>query len=139
MRLVPFSVILLLGVFVLTAFSVTFSSVTAENRPNVLFLFADDQRSDTIAVYGNGHIQTPSLDRLARDGFSLRKNYCMGSIQPAVCRPNLTDASRERLRNNARIAFDICKKYDIRPVHEGCLVLDAEACRALGIKDNQPF
>ena len=139
MRLVPFSVILLLGVFVLTAFSVTFSSVAAENRPNVLFLFADGQRPDTIAVYGNGHIQTPSLDRLARDGFSLRKNYCMGSIQPAVCRPNLTDASRERLRNNARIAFDICKKYDIRPVHEGCLVLDAEACRALGIKDNQPF
>ncbi|MCH2130839.1 MAG: hypothetical protein MK179_16980 [Pirellulaceae bacterium] len=139
MRLVPFSVILLLGVFVLTAFSVTFSSVAAENRPNVLFLFADGQRPDTIAVYGNGHIQTPSLDRLARDGFSLRKNYCMGSIQPAVCRPNLTDASRERLRNNARIAFDICKKYDIRPVHEGCLVLDAEARRALGIKDNQPF
>jgi len=33
--------------------------------PNIVFLFADDQRADTIAAHGNDHIQTPNLDRLA--------------------------------------------------------------------------
>ncbi len=36
--------------------------------PNILFIFADDQRADTIAALGNAHIQTPNLDRLVRRG-----------------------------------------------------------------------
>lgn len=57
----------------------------AKKRPNILFLFADDQRADTIAAHGNPHIQTPHLDRLAKEGFSFRKNYCAGSFSGAVC------------------------------------------------------
>src|SRR5210317_2277598 len=57
----------------------------AKQRPNILFLFADDQRADTIAAHGNPHIQTPHLDSLAKEGFSFRKNYCAGSFSGAVC------------------------------------------------------
>lgn len=57
-------------------------------RPNIVFLFADDQRPDSIAAYGNDHIDTPNLDRLVRQGFSFRRNYCMGSIHGAVCQPS---------------------------------------------------
>jgi arylsulfatase A-like enzyme len=57
-------------------------------RPNVLFLFADDQRPDTIAAYGNQNIDTPNMDRLVSRGFSFRQNYCMGSIHGAVCQPS---------------------------------------------------
>ncbi len=57
-------------------------------RPNILFLFADDQRADTIAAWGNSHIRTPSLDRLAGEGFSLREMHCFGSIHGAVCVPS---------------------------------------------------
>ena len=57
----------------------------AKQRPNILFLFADDQRADTIADHGNLHIQTPHLDQLSREGFSFRKNYCAGSFSGAVC------------------------------------------------------
>jgi arylsulfatase A-like enzyme len=53
--------------------------------PNIVFLFADDQRADTIAAHGNDHIQTPNLDRLAREGVSCRQNYCAGSYSGAVC------------------------------------------------------
>ena len=61
-------------------------SVTgATQRPNVIFLFADDQRADTIAAHGNPHIQTPHLDRLAAEGFSFLRNYCAGSFSGAVC------------------------------------------------------
>jgi arylsulfatase A-like enzyme len=57
-------------------------------RPNILFLFADDQRADTIAAWGNRHIQTPTLDRLVGRGFSFRNNYCFGSNSGAVCIPS---------------------------------------------------
>ncbi|MDG2224459.1 MAG: sulfatase-like hydrolase/transferase [Rubripirellula sp.] len=63
----------------------TAKAADSPDRPNIVFLFADDQRADTIAAHGNPHIQTPNLDRLATNGFSFRQNYCAGSFSGAVC------------------------------------------------------
>jgi arylsulfatase A-like enzyme len=60
----------------------------ADGKPNVLFLFADDQRADTIASHGNPHIKTPHLDELAASGFSFRGNYVFGGNNGAVCIPS---------------------------------------------------
>ncbi len=57
-------------------------------RPNILFLFADDQRADTIAAHGNPHIATPNIDGLVRAGVSFRRNYVMGGNSGAVCIPS---------------------------------------------------
>jgi arylsulfatase A-like enzyme len=57
-------------------------------RPNVLFLFSDDQRADTIAALGNKQIQTPNLDRLVHTGTVFTRAYCMGANQGAVCLPS---------------------------------------------------
>ncbi|MFN0119159.1 MAG: sulfatase-like hydrolase/transferase [Blastocatellia bacterium] len=57
-------------------------------KPNVLFLFADDMRADTIAAHGNPHIKTPNLDGLVRNGFSFRGNYIFGGNNGAVCVPS---------------------------------------------------
>lgn len=62
----------------------------AKKRPNVLFLFTDDQRADTIRALGNQTIITPNLDKLANSGFVFRNAYCMGSTVPAVCLPSRT-------------------------------------------------
>ncbi len=56
--------------------------------PNILLLFADDQRPDTIGAHGNPHIRTPNLDRLAASGFSFRRAYCLGAQGGAVCVPS---------------------------------------------------
>ena len=61
---------------------------TPTKRPNVLVLFADDQRADTIAALGNSHIRTPNLDRLVSQGTTFTRAYCMGSLQGAVCVPS---------------------------------------------------
>ncbi len=61
---------------------------TAAERPNILLLFADDQRADTIGAWGNQHIRTPNLDRLVKRGFSFRNNYCFGANSGAVCIPS---------------------------------------------------
>jgi arylsulfatase A-like enzyme len=57
-------------------------------KPNVLFLFSDDQRADTLAALGNSHIRTPNLDRLVREGTTFTRAYCMGARQGAVCVPS---------------------------------------------------
>lgn len=56
--------------------------------PNILFIFADDQRADTIAALGNPHIQTPNLDRLVRRGVSFNRAYMMGGMNAATCVPS---------------------------------------------------
>lgn len=56
--------------------------------PNILFLFSDDQRADTIAALGNSVIKTPALDLLAKSGTVFHRAYCMGSNNGAVCVPS---------------------------------------------------
>jgi arylsulfatase A-like enzyme len=57
-------------------------------RPNFLILLTDDQRADTIREWGNPHIDTPHLDRLAKRGMNFRANYCCGGNSGAVCVPS---------------------------------------------------
>lgn len=57
-------------------------------KPNVLFLFADDQRADTIAALGNPHIRTPHLDRLVNRGLAFDRAYMQGGLQGATCVPS---------------------------------------------------
>ncbi|MGE9269334.1 MAG: sulfatase-like hydrolase/transferase, partial [Verrucomicrobiales bacterium] len=54
-------------------------------KPNVLFIFADDQSYETIAAHGDLDIDTPNLDRLVQEGASFSKAYNMGSWTGAVC------------------------------------------------------
>ena len=80
----------------------------AENysRPNIVFLFADDQRSDTIGALGNPVIKTPNLDRLVRTGMSFQNVYCLGANEPAVCSPsrNMLLSGRAYFRWKGRLA-----------------------------------
>jgi len=55
---------------------------------NVLFLFSDDQRADTIGALGNGGISTPNIDGLVKSGTAFTRAYCMGAMQGAVCVPS---------------------------------------------------
>jgi arylsulfatase A-like enzyme len=57
-------------------------------KHNVLFLFTDDQRYDTIRALGNGDIFTPHLDALVKRGISFRNAYIMGGNSGAVCMPS---------------------------------------------------
>jgi arylsulfatase A-like enzyme len=76
-------------IFALIVVFLFFPAVSmAEGRPNILFILADDQRPDAIGAYGNEHIQTPNIDSIVRQGFSFRRNYCMGSMHGAVCQPS---------------------------------------------------
>lgn len=57
-------------------------------RPNILFLFTDDQRFNTIHALNNAEIRTPNLDRLVRRGTSFTRAHIMGGTIGAVCAPS---------------------------------------------------
>ena len=57
-------------------------------KPNVLFLFADDMRADSIGALGHPIVKTPNLDALARRGLVFRNAYCLGGNVGAVCTPS---------------------------------------------------
>lgn len=77
------------AVFLLAVFA-TGPAQGMQSRPNVLLLFADDQRPDTIAAPGDGHcpVSTPNLNRLARRGISLSQVRMQGSRHGATCVPS---------------------------------------------------
>ena len=85
---IPFSPSLLLSVSLSLLLSLSATAATAATKPNILILFADDQRADTIGAHGNAHIKTPVIDGLVRDGTSFRRNYVMGGNSGAVCVPS---------------------------------------------------
>jgi formylglycine-generating enzyme required for sulfatase activity len=58
-------------------------STAAQGRPNLVFVFSDQQSFDMLGCYGNREIITPHLDALATEG--VRFNHCISS-QP-VCTP----------------------------------------------------
>jgi len=52
--------------------------------PNLLFLFTDEQRADTLTAYGNDRIHTPNLDRLAGRSTVFDRAY----VTQPVCTPS---------------------------------------------------
>lgn len=57
----------------------------AAERPNILFLFADDHCRDMLGMLGRVDVETPNLDRLAQRGIVFTRAYNVGSWSPAVC------------------------------------------------------
>ena len=58
-------------------------------RPNVLFILVDDQSPWDLKIYNPGSsLDSPNLDRLAREGMVLDGAYHMGSFSGAVCTPS---------------------------------------------------
>src|SRR5687767_8615291 len=64
---------------------VTTTALQAAEKPDVLFLFADDMTHAAIRELGNSEIETPNLDRLARQGTAFTHAYNMGGYHGAVC------------------------------------------------------
>ncbi len=53
-------------------------------RPNLLFIWTDEQRADTMAAYGNTKIHAPNLNKLAEQSVVFERAY----VTQPVCTPN---------------------------------------------------
>jgi arylsulfatase A-like enzyme len=93
------------GVAAVFCAAMTFASVEAAEKPNILFIFADDQCFETIRALEHTDIETPNLDRLVHSGTTFTHAYNMGSWSGAVC-----VASRCML-NTGRFVWSANKVY----------------------------
>ena len=53
-------------------------------QPNLLFIYTDEQRADTMAAYGNARIETPNFNRLADESVVFERAY----VSQPVCTPS---------------------------------------------------
>jgi arylsulfatase A len=85
-------------------------------RPNLIFILSDDLAQGDVGAYGQKLIQTPRLDRMAREGTRYTQAYCGTS----VCAP-----SRAALMTGLHTGHSpIRGNWEIQP--EGQLPLPAE-------------
>jgi len=96
-------------------------------RPNIVILFSDDQRFDTIAALGNAELETPNLDRLVARGTTFTHATIMGGLHGAICVP-----SRAML-HTGRPLFHLGGTGDVIPAEFTSL---PEALRGAGYRNH---
>ena len=74
----------------------------ASKRPNVIFVFSDDQRYDSLSMTGDPVNQTPNLDALAAEGVFF--NHCY--ITSPICGPSRANIFTGQWERKNRIGFN---------------------------------
>ena len=77
--------ILLILIFFLASCSEKKETATTESRrPNIIFIMSDDHAYQAISAYDSKLIQTPHIDRIAKEGM-LFTNAC---VTNSICAPS---------------------------------------------------
>jgi hypothetical protein len=74
----------------LCAFFLTALAAHSAEKPNIIFLLADDIGYADLSCYGAKHAKTPNLDRLAAQGCRFTDAHSSASICAPTCRAFLT-------------------------------------------------
>lgn len=61
------------------------TEVTTSKKPNIIFLFSDDQSFKAVHALGNKEIITPTMDKLVDEGTTFTHSYNMGGWNGAIC------------------------------------------------------
>ena len=90
-------------------------------KPNIVIIISDDHAYQAISAYGSKLMQTPSIDRIAREGVIFNKAYVTNSI----CGPSravlLTGkySHRNGFRDNENSSFDGSQDTFVKRLREG--------------------
>ena len=90
-KLAPLSWLLVAGLLALSAKTYNEwapfidSSSQKVQKPNIVLIFSDDQRYNTIRALGGKEVITPNLDSLVSAGTTFTRAYNMGGWHGAVC------------------------------------------------------
>lgn len=70
-------------ILVMCLLSIVIFGCTENRRPSIILIMADDLGYGDLGCYGNNHVQTPNIDRLAESGIMFLDYHSNG----AVCSP----------------------------------------------------
>jgi len=83
------------------------SSQTVDLRPNIIVMVADDLGWADVGFHGNTEIDTPSLDRLAREGMELNRFYTT-----PICSPTRAELMTGRDAMRLGMAYSVVMPWD---------------------------
>jgi arylsulfatase len=116
------------------------SAATAADKPNVLFILADDLGYSDLGCYG-GEIDTPHLDALAENGLRFTQFYNTGRCWPSRAAlmtgyyaqqvhrdklPGVEGGNRNARQDWARLIPDFLKPHGYRCYHSGKWHIDGK-------------
>jgi len=105
------------------ALAAVYSSAQAEERPNVVFILADDLGFGEVGCYGQKKIPTPHIDRLAAQGMRFTQHY---SGAP-VCAPSRCVLLTGKHLGHAEVRGNQQAKLTLPEFSEGQYPLSEEA------------
>lgn len=76
----------LTGLLLLNVAAMSASELRAAEKPNILFIFADDWGWGDLSCHGHPYVKTPNIDRLAREGTDFHRF----TVASGVCSPSRT-------------------------------------------------
>ena len=77
-----------------------------QKKPNIIFLFSDDQRFNSLSMTGDPIIETPYLDQLAKEGVFFNKTY----ITSPICGPSRANMFTGQWERKNKIGFNNVSK-----------------------------
>jgi N-acetylgalactosamine-6-sulfatase len=84
--------------FFLSVLLLVFSIQSAE-RPNIIFIFADDWGWGDLSCHGHPYLKTPNIDRLAKEG----TDFSHFTVSSGVCSPSRTSVMTGHFPSRYRI------------------------------------
>jgi len=95
----------LYSLFILTSF---FSCTAQEQpkKPNIIFVFSDDQRFNSLSMTGDPVTETPHIDQLAKEGVFFNNAY----ITSPICGPSRANIFTGQWERRNKIGFNYISK-----------------------------
>ena len=82
MKKILFTILLI--VFIFNGFALIKQNPSAKKRPNIIFIYSDDQRYDALGINDNNVIITPELDKMAQQGI----RFTNANVVFSLCSPS---------------------------------------------------
>ncbi len=114
-----------LGLLALSAVAVTAEAQKATpERPNIVFILADDMGYGDLSCFGSRFVKTPNIDRLSREGTTFTQCYAGSGISsPSRCALMTgLNTGHSRIRDNqcpvgGRVGIKVTPKGDTTYIH----------------------
>lgn len=104
-------------------------SAGSQRRPNIIFVVADDLGRGDLGAYGQRHIRTPNLDRMAREGLRFTDAYAPSP----VCAPSRASLMTGLHQGHARIRGNTGRNNERVPLRPEDLTV-AEVLKGAGYR-----
>jgi len=96
---------ILYSVFIFVSF-LSCTTKAQEKKPNVIFIFSDDQRFNSLSMTGDPVTETPHIDQLAKEGVFFNNAY----ITSPICGPSRANIFTGQWERRNKIGFNYISK-----------------------------